>query len=76
MIAYYKHVKQMMYRTDFLDELAEEVPDLNIVYTSREFQLFEDEFDERFHFVGPPISDDGEDSEDIPYHEMDGPPVC
>lgn len=73
MIAYYKHMKHMMYRTDFLDELAEEVPDLNIVYTSREFQLFEDEFDERFQFVGPPITEESDEAVEIPYDDMDGP---
>lgn len=56
----------------FFIEIAENVPELNIVYTSRTFQLYEDEFDERFTFVGPAIDKDSqpEAEEPIPYNDM------
>lgn len=41
---------------EMISEINHNIPQLNIVYTSKEFQLFADEFDERFQFVGPSIS--------------------
>ena len=43
-------------RVGFMDMLAMH-EDLNIVFTSREFQPYAADFDERFAFVGPSIAD-------------------
>ncbi|MCL6589245.1 MAG: glycosyl transferase family 1 [Firmicutes bacterium] len=48
--------------------------DLNIVYTSREFQLFSGLFDSRFQFVGPSIMPRA-DSEPFPLEKLAGKKV-
>lgn len=73
MTGYYGKVKGMMETTDFIDELADPVPGLNITYTSREFQYLSDQFDEeRFKFVGPAIE---EDESDFNWDEMRKPVI-
>lgn len=43
---------------NWLDEIVENPPDCNLVYTLRDFQPFADDFPrERFHFIGPSIYD-------------------
>lgn len=72
MITGYYSGKNRMETNGFFSEIAENVPELNIVYTSRTFQLFEEQFDKRFTFVGPAINDlsQPEAEEEIPYYEM------
>jgi len=41
---------------EIFSEINHNIPPLNIVYTSREFQIFSNEFDDRFQFVGPSIA--------------------
>ncbi|NLG05418.1 MAG: glycosyl transferase [Clostridia bacterium] len=57
---------------NIMDEIAMNVPDLNIVYTSREFQILEEQFDQRFQFVGPALEDKKTDVV-IPYQSMKYP---
>lgn len=40
---------------DYFDELAHHYPKLNLVNTCRDFQIDEQDFDERFQFIGPNI---------------------
>lgn len=54
---------------EMISEINHNIPSLNIVYTSKEFQIFADEFDERFQFVGPSIGKRISDIH-IPFHEM------
>lgn len=72
MLTGYYSGKNRMETKGFFTEIAENVPELNIVYTSRTFQLYEDEFDERFTFVGPAIDKDSqpEAEEPIPFNDM------
>lgn len=67
--------KNRMETDGFFSEIAQNVPDLNIVYTSRSFQLYKEQFDERFSFVGPAINDLSQPSmeEEIPYDKMNSP---
>ncbi len=47
---------------NWLDEIVENPPDCNLVYTLRQFQPFADDFPEnRFHFIGPSVYDRMED---------------
>ena len=50
-------VKGIPMKTDnWLDEIVKNPPDLNLVYTLREYQPYEDEFSEEFfRFLGPSI---------------------
>lgn len=57
---------------EMISEVNHNIPSLNIVFTSRQFQLFESEFDDRFQFVGPSIAARAGD-EDIPFQEMKKP---
>lgn len=71
---YFDNVKGMMETEDFIDEIAEPVPDLNITYTSREFQYLSDQFDEeRFYFVGPPIEEEKVEAADFEWAQMARP---
>lgn len=54
---------------EMISEIINNIPSLNIVYTSKEFQIFADEFDERFQFVGPSISSRFSEVP-IPFDEM------
>ena len=50
---------------NWLDEIVENPPDCNLVYTLRSFQPFSGDFlEERFHFIGPSVYDRKE--EDFP----------
>ena len=43
---------------NWLDEIVENPPDCNLVYTLRSFQPFAEDFsEEQFHFVGPSVYD-------------------
>ena len=58
--------------TDLMYELIDHNPDLNIVYTSRKFQIHNEDFDEKqFVFIGPSVSGRQQES-DIPFDEMKG----
>lgn len=47
---------------NWLDEIVENPPDCNLVYTLRQFQPFVDDFPEdQFHFIGPSVYDRKED---------------
>lgn len=59
---------------DMLDEIINNVTDLNIVYTSRQFQIFNEEFDEHFRFIGPSIYTRTSDTV-IPWDKMKSPIV-
>lgn len=54
---------------EMISEINNNIPSLNIVFTSRQFQLYESEFDDRFQFVGPSIAARTSDA-NIPYQEM------
>ncbi|MBI4857872.1 MAG: glycosyl transferase [Acetobacterium woodii] len=59
-------------RTDLIYEVLDHKPDLNIVYTSREFQLHNEQFDEKqFVFIGPSVGGRQQES-DIPFDQMNG----
>ncbi|MBE6048539.1 MAG: hypothetical protein E7213_09110 [Clostridium sp.] len=47
---------------DMFAEMARAVPDVNIVYTIKEYQVYSEEFDERFKFVGPSMRKTKEDN--------------
>jgi len=50
---------------NWLDEIVENPPDCNLVYTLRSFQPFAEDFpEEKFHFIGPSVYDRKE--EDFP----------
>jgi MGT family glycosyltransferase len=72
MVAGYYSGKNRMETNGFFSEISENVPDINIVYTSRTFQLFDNQFDDRFTFVGPAINNLSQPDieEEIPYDEM------
>ncbi|UZW14741.1 glycosyltransferase [Clostridium pasteurianum] len=56
--------------TDLMYELIDHNPDLNIVYTSRQFQIHNEDFDEKhFVFIGPSVGGRIQDS-DIPFDKM------
>lgn len=59
------HGVKIKYR-DMISEVNHNIPSLNIVFTSRQFQLFESEFDDRFQLVGSSIAARTGD-ENIPY---------
>lgn len=59
-------------RRNWLDEIVENPPACNLVYTLPEFQPFADDFPEnRFHFIGPSVYDRTE--EDFP--KLPGPVI-
>lgn len=56
--------------TDLIYELLNHNPDLNIVYTSRQFQVHNEDFDgKQFVFIGPSIGGRLHES-DIPFDQM------
>ena len=59
--------KDIPMKTDnWLDEIIVNSPDLNLVYTLREYQPYEEEFsDENFKFLGPSIYERQEDAFDF-----------
>lgn len=58
--------------TDLIYELIDHNPDLNIVYTSRKFQIYNEDFDEKqFVFIGPSVVGRQQES-NIPFHKMQG----
>jgi len=59
--------------SDWLEEIIENPPECNLVYTLRAFQPYESDFpDETFHFIGPSVYDRRE--EDFP--RLAGPVIC
>lgn len=58
---------------NFLTEITENPAELNIVYTSKEFQLYSDEFsDKNYTFIGPSIST-RESNAYIPFESINKP---
>ena len=58
---------------NWLDEIVENPPDFNLVYTLRSFQPFAEDFpEEQFHFIGPSVYDRKE--EDFPI--LPKPVIC
>ncbi len=58
---------------NWLDEIVENPPDCNLVYTLRTFQPFQTDFPaDQFHFIGPSVYDRKED--DFPL--LPGPVIC
>ena len=58
---------------NWLDEIVENPPDCNLVYTLRSFQSFAEDFPEgQFHFIGPSVYDRKE--EDFPI--LPKPVIC
>lgn len=56
--------------TDLIYELIDHNPDLNIIYTSRQFQVHNEDFDEKqFVFIGPSVGGRLQES-DIPFDQM------
>ena len=57
---------ELKYR-NWLDEIVENPPACNLVYTLRQFQPFQADFpEETFHFIGPSVYDRGEDFPVLP----------
>ena len=48
---------------------------LNIIFTSREFQVGEEAFGEEFIFTGPSILESRDESTDFPFDRLDGRPL-
>lgn len=71
-VKYYENKKDMMVTNDFFSEMAEGVQDLNIVYTSREFQPQSEAFSEDvYSFVGPSIEDNySDDMPSVPFDKL------
>lgn len=57
---------------DMFAEMAKAIPDVNIVYTIKEYQVYAEEFDERFMFVGPSMRKSKEDNS-IDFNQMKNP---
>lgn len=58
----------------FYDEIARHYPEINIVHTVESFQLYREDFDERFYFVGPNINHPHRTNDcTIPYDLMNNP---
>lgn len=56
--------------TDLIYELVDHNPDLNIIYTTRQFQVHNEDFDKRhFIFIGPSVEGRVQES-DIPFDKM------
>lgn len=56
--------------TDLIYELVDHNPDLNIIYTSRQFQVHNEDFDKKhFIFIGPSVAG-REQQSDIPFDKM------
>ena len=59
-----------MRTNDIIDEITDVEADLNIVFITKEFQIYNNEFrDEKWTFVGPSISDRN-DINNIPFEKM------
>ena len=59
--------------SNWLDEIVENPPECNLVYTLRSFQPYADDFlEEKFHFIGPSVYDRKE--EDFPI--LPKPVIC
>ena len=59
-----------------MDEITDITADLNIVYTTREFQVDNDRFDDKiWKFVGTSIVDRN-DKNDIPFNEIKNKIIC
>lgn len=53
--------------SDIAREIVDNAPDLNFTYTTRDFQIYSDEFpDESYKYVGPAIDDRAERGFDFP----------
>ena len=62
-----------VYDFHWLDEIVENPPECNLVYTLRSFQPYADDFlEEKFHFIGPSVYDRKE--EDFPF--LPKPVIC
>lgn len=70
-VAFSRRLKSFETKTqDIIDEITDIPADLNIVYTTREFQVDNDRFDDKiWKFVGPSIVDRN-DKNDIPFNEI------
>lgn len=60
---------------NYFDEICENVTDLNLIFTTKEFQFRNEEFDERFQYVGAILYDRSQDQIEIPYDKMQYPIV-
>ncbi|MBR5993121.1 MAG: hypothetical protein IK018_04900 [Lachnospiraceae bacterium] len=58
--------------SDMGKEVLNNVPELTIVHTLRQMQPFEENFDERFEFVGANTTPPSTNDSDIPFGEMKG----
>ena len=55
---------------DLLTEVLENIPELNLVFTSRKFQIHSEEFDyRRYKFIGPSIIKRAQKN-NIPFHKL------
>ncbi len=62
-----------MKQRNWLDEIVENPPRCNLVYTLRQFQPFPEDFPrESFHFIGPSVYDRREEALSLP----EGPVIC
>ena len=58
---------------NWLDEILENPPECNLVYSLRSFQPFADEFpEEHFHFIGPSVYDRNEEA----FPSLPNPVIC
>lgn len=70
-VAFGRYLRKFDMRTnDIIDEITDVEADLNIVFTTKEFQIYNDEFSNKnWAFVGPSISERN-DPNDIPFDKM------
>jgi len=66
-------LKKHSYSTEGILDITINVENLNIVYTSKEFQPCSTSFDERFAFVGPSMVERKEEMEEIENINIGGP---
>lgn len=59
----------IMNKYNYWKEITDATPVLDIVFTEETFQIYREDFGERYHFVGPIIYD-RDDETNIPYNEM------
>lgn len=54
---------------DYLYAMSHNIADLNLVFCQKELQIYADEFDERFQFIGSVVSDADQNSTILPLPE-------
>lgn len=65
----------LMQEEDVWYEIAGNVPDINIVCTTRDFQAYQNSFDSRYYFVGAMVDKSNNKEGMIDFHDFDNPIV-